>query len=87
MARAWVLGVEDAEPDTNDLIIRLPVLFIGADVPRRVDRDMIQIRIVPTDTLVGVRTKLVDEVIALATAKGYSLVRTAVLVPAFERGS
>lgn len=84
MARALVAGFRDSEPSGEDVVLTASVIFFGTDIAA--DRASVAVRIGPTDTPTAARDALVTAVVDAATARGYSVARTAVLVPQFVRG-
>ena len=84
MARALVAGFRDVDVDGEDAVLTASVVFLGPDI--EADRTAVAFRIGPTTTPADARDALVTAVVAAATARGYSVARTAVLVPSFSRG-
>ncbi len=91
MARAFVgsYNVQQivAGGVADTFTVPLSVAFIGADVPRGVDADVIVVTLSFADTLAAMSTKIVDAVVARATALGYTVARTGVLMAGIAKGS
>lgn len=87
MARAWVTGPRERTFQGDNLISTWNVDFFGADMPNGPDSDVITTTFLPTDGIAAADDKVVDAVMAIATAKGYPLARTRVGFPATKRGT
>ncbi len=91
MARAFVSQYNVREIATGGVAdtftVPLSVAFIGADVPRGVDASDIVVTLSFADTLAAMSTKIVDAVVAKATALGYTVARSGVLMAGMAKGS
>ncbi len=93
MARAFVgsYSVQQiaAGGATDTFTVPLSVVFIGADVTsgNGVDIDAIVVTLSFADTLAAMSTKIVDAVVAKATALGYTVARSGVLMAGMAKGS
>ena len=83
MARA-IVPRWDVEPDGDELVFTGRVAFGGSDIAA--DASVVTVRVVDGDNLAAIRDKMVTAVVAEATRLGYSVARTAVLVPQYARG-
>lgn len=90
-ARAWVYNVEPRVAGVGQLDLHIEFLFVGANTSfggggRSFDMSKAVITVAAGDTLTDVRTKITDAVIASATANGYTVARTAIVLPAWQTG-
>ncbi len=85
MASAFGWKTQEADADGENVNIALSVLFYGADVvpPRSLP---VNFTVTATDTLVAMRDKAVDAVMARGAAEGFGMARTRVVVPSLARG-
>lgn len=96
MAKAIVLGYVDADPgvDDNNVVLRATALYVGATVPgspiidRGPDGNGIPIPLnISTITAASYSNAVESALTARATALGFTIANTDVLLPTYTRGT
>ena len=83
MSGAFIFSIDfDSSDDNLELVTN--ILFFGAGLK---DRSFTSITILPSDTPAQIKTKLVNAIIAEATALGYSVPAANIVLPVFQRGA
>jgi hypothetical protein len=83
MAGAFVFSI-DFESSEDNLELAANILFFGTGLK---DRSFVKVTVLPADTVAQIKTKLVNAIIAEATAIGYSVPAGNIILPAFQRGA
>ena len=96
MAKAIVLGYDDADPgvDDNNIVLLATVLFVGLTVPGSpiIDRGALGNGVpiplnISTITAAAYSNAVESALVARATALGFTLANTDVLMPTYTRGT
>ena len=82
MAGALVSSI-DFDSSADNLTLVADVLFFGVGLK---DRSVVSVTILPSDAVTQIKSKLVNAVLAEATALGYSVSANSVILPVFQRG-
>ena len=83
MAGALVYSV-DFDSSGDNLALSADVLFFGTGLK---DKSLVSVTILSADTPAQIKAKLVNAVIAEATALGYSVSASGVILPSYQRGN
>lgn len=92
MARAFVGPYKVAElqlgQTADSFVVPMDLAFVGTDVRNGgVDQDIVNVSLNFTDTLNVMAGKIVDAVVARATAIGYTVARNGVILIPYQKGS
>lgn len=83
MAGCFVNKIE-VEPNEDNLEAKLSCIFFGAGLR---DLSEVSVTILPSDTLSQIKAKIVSAISAEATALGYSVSASNMILPAFQKGA
>ena len=82
MAGCFVTSI-NVEPNGDNLEAKLPCIFFASGLR---DLSEVSITIIPTDTLVQIKQKIVDAISAEAIRLGYSVLASNMILPSFQKG-
>ena len=83
MAGAFIPNIE-ADTSENNLVLKMQVIFFAAGLK---DFSEVNVEILPADTLLQIKTKVVNAVTAEATALGYTVPASNMILPIFQKGA
>ena len=83
MAGCFVSSIS-VEPNGDNLEAKLPCIFFGTGLR---DLSEVSITILPSDSLAQIKTKIVSAITAEATALGYNVPASNMILPTFQKGA
>lgn len=86
MAYAMVTRALETRGGANSFDLDYEVFFGGSDVRAGGDISVVTINVLPGDANTALRTKLSDAVSAEAARIGYSLAKTNITLPTYQKG-